>query len=236
MWFGYHPEIIEKYPEINAAVIWVNSIDNVASHPEVEDLLADSEEVVRSRCPDRASISQQEPIKAWRDAYSRMGLKPNRYPCATEQLMRRVVDGNTVPRISALVDLGNAAALRFMPTVAPFDLARISEFCEVRPATGSEYFWPINGERPDEILAGEVIFADASADVISRRWAWRQSDKGKITPRTSELFFVAEAMHVSGNDLVREAGHFLASHLQHLLNAQLRVDYLDKSQPRSDRW
>jgi DNA/RNA-binding domain of Phe-tRNA-synthetase-like protein len=123
MWFGYHPDIIERFPEIAAAVLWVDSFENVRSVPEVDALLDESEQSVREKCPERAAISQHAPIAAWREAYSRMGLKPNRYPCATEQLMRRLVDGQSIPRIAALVDLGNSAALRYMITVAPFDVA-----------------------------------------------------------------------------------------------------------------
>ncbi len=235
MWFGYHPAIVREFPEIAAAVIWVDSFDNIAEHPEIENQLVHAESMVRERCAERADIARQNPIAAWREAYSRMGLKPNRYPCATEQLMRRVVDGNSMPRISALVDLGNAAALRYMITVAPFDTARIEGYCQVQYAAGNERFWPINGDSPDEIPEGEVIFADETPDVISRRWAWRQSDKGKITPDTSQLVVVAEAMHREGGETVREAGEFLLTHLGNHLNAEARLDILDQSTPRSIR-
>jgi DNA/RNA-binding domain of Phe-tRNA-synthetase-like protein len=235
VWFGYHHDIVEQFPEINAAVLWVDSFVNRSSHSDIDVLLAESEQLIRTRCEDRASISRQAAIHAWRDAYSRMGLKPNRYPCATEQLMRRVVDGQSVPRISALVDLGNAAALRWMVTIAPFDLARIDGYCEVRHADGSERFWPINGDHPDQIPPGEVIFADTTPDVISRRWAWRQSDKGKVTSETSELLFVVEAMHLDGERDTSEAAAFLAAHLRELLGAQVAIDSLNRCLPRGER-
>jgi DNA/RNA-binding domain of Phe-tRNA-synthetase-like protein len=235
VWFGYHPEIIARFPEISAAVLWVDSFENSPSSQGIDRELIESERVTRERCPDRAAISRQQPIAAWREAYSRMGLKPNRYPCATEQLMRRVVDGQSIPRISAIVDLGNAAALRYMVTVAPFDLARIVDGCEVRHASGAERFQPINSEDYDEIPEGEVIFADKTPDVISRRWAWRQSDKGKVTPETSQLVLVAEAMHDGGPETVRETGTFLRDLLREHLNANVRLALLGQRHPRSDR-
>ncbi len=235
MWFGYHPEIVERFPEINAAVVWVDSFQNLAEHPEIESSLAESVRLIAEHCPDRSAIARQPSIAAWREAYSRMGLKPNRYPCATEQLMRRIVDEKPMPRISALVDLGNAAALRHMIPVAPFDLARVEGFCEVRYATGEERFWPINAAEPDEIPAGEVIFADDTPDLISRRWAWRQSDKGKITPGTRQLVIVAEAMHKGGAQTVREAGEYLVTCLQSHLDADASVEFIDAWNPRSYR-
>jgi DNA/RNA-binding domain of Phe-tRNA-synthetase-like protein len=234
MWFGYHPDVLEQFPGITAAVIWVDSFQNLPECDEVDGLLASSEGLIRERCPDRSSIAQQAPIAAWREAYSRMGLKPNRYPCATEQLMRRIVDDKPMPRISALVDLCNAAALRSMIPVAPFDLARVSEFCEVRYASGTEKFWPINAAEPDDIPEGEVIFADNSPELISRRWAWRQSNKGKITPETEKLVIVAEAMHADGSLAVQTTGEFLSEHLRDLLGARIRVEYLDHNHPRSE--
>jgi DNA/RNA-binding domain of Phe-tRNA-synthetase-like protein len=234
MWFGYHPEIVEKYPEIAAAVLWVDSFENVKHVPEIDGLLSESERLIRESCPERAAIAQQPSIAGWRDVYSRMVLKPNRYPCATEQLMRRVVDGQPIPRIAAIVDLGNAAALRFMIPIAPFDLKRIEDYCEVRHATGDERFWPINSDTPDEIPEGEVIFADGSPDVISRRWAWRQSDKGKITPETGQVVIVAEAVHADAAETVRECGEFLHEYLTSLLNAEVRLDILDANTPLSD--
>ena len=229
MWFGYHPGIIEHFPEVAAGVIWVESFLGEAGSSEIDALLAGSETLVRERCPERAVIAQQPSIAAWRDAYSRMGLKPNRYPCATEQLMRRIVDGNAVPRISPLVDLGNTTALRYMITVAPFDTANIKSFCEVRYARGDQRFWPINGDTPDEIPEREVIFADESRDVISRRWAWRQSDKAKITPETRQCVIVLEAMHADAHDTVTDATDFLASQLRDQLYASLRWDVIEKT-------
>jgi DNA/RNA-binding domain of Phe-tRNA-synthetase-like protein len=235
MWFGYHEEIIERFPEIAAAVVWVESFDNVRSLSAIDALLAESEAFIRNQCPERSAISQQPTIAAWREAYSKMGLKPNRYPCATEQLMRRVVDGQPVPRISALVDLGNSAALRFMITVAPFDIDRIEGYCQVRYASGNERFWPINADAPDEIPEGEVIFADESPDVISRRWAWRQSDKGKITPDTRRVVVVAEAVNSNARAIVEQAGRFLVDGMERHLSATPHLDILDHRTPRSDR-
>jgi DNA/RNA-binding domain of Phe-tRNA-synthetase-like protein len=234
MWFGYAPEIVEQFPEIAAAVVWVDSFANVRAVPGVEAQLAESERLTRERCSERSAIAQQAPVAAWRNAYSRMGLKPNRYPCATEQLMRRLVDGQPIPRIAALVDLCNAAALRFMIPVAPFNLDRVERFCEVRYAAGGERFWPINASEPDIIPEGEVIFADASPEVISRRWAWRQSDKGKITPETRRVVIVAEAMHDGGRDTAREIGRFLESGIRNLLDGEARVDIVDATVARSE--
>jgi DNA/RNA-binding domain of Phe-tRNA-synthetase-like protein len=233
MWFGYSPKILEQFPEIVAAVIWVERFTNIRADDRVESLLAASEDLVRERCRERADIARQEPIAAWRNAYSKMGLKPNRYPCATEQLMRRLVDGQPLPRIAALVDLCNAAALHYMIPVAPFDFDRIDGFCEVRHATGGERFWPINATEPDVIPEGEVIFADESPDVISRRWAWRQSDKAKIAPRTERVVIVAEAVHDGAVSTATGIGAFLVENVTTVLGGRAHFELAGIANARS---
>jgi DNA/RNA-binding domain of Phe-tRNA-synthetase-like protein len=233
MWFGYSPQILEQFPEIVAAVIWVEGFSNVRADDRVESLLAESEALIRERCRERSDIARQEPIAAWRNAYSKMGLKPNRYPCATEQLMRRLVEGDSLPRIAALVDLCNAAALRYMIPVAPFDLDKIDGFCEVRHATGVECFWPINATEPDIIPEGEVIFADESPDVISRRWAWRQSDKAKITPHTERVVIVAEAVHDGAVSTAADIGEYLLENITTILGGRARFELAGIANARS---
>ena len=51
-------------------------------------------------------------IAAWRAAFSAFGAKPSRYPSSAESLLARVLKGEPVPRINALVDTYNAISLR----------------------------------------------------------------------------------------------------------------------------
>ena len=136
MRFGYDAELLSRCPELVAGVIWVSGAANRTGLDQVDEHLADAEALTRDRFPTPPDIAKFESIAAWRQVYSRFGVKPNRYPCAAESLIRRVVETGSLPRISALVDLCNAASLRYAIPVAPFDLVNAQGDVIVRLATG----------------------------------------------------------------------------------------------------
>jgi DNA/RNA-binding domain of Phe-tRNA-synthetase-like protein len=234
MRFGYHPDLLNSCPELVAGVIWVDGMTNRPSSHEVDELLAAAEALTRERFPTPPEIAKHEPIGAWRQVYSRFGVKPNRYPCAAEALIRRVVETGSLPRISALVDLCIAASLRFAIPVAPFDLGNARGDWVVRLATGAERFLPINAQTPDEIPAGEVVYADDTPDVLSRRWNWRQSDRAKITLATTRLLITTEAVHSTAREAVEGVLTEL-SRLPSILGGAIQTDILDVDRPHSER-
>nr|WP_291295640.1 phenylalanine--tRNA ligase beta subunit-related protein [Elioraea sp.] len=103
-------------------------------------------------------------MQAWRRAFSRMGLKPTQYRCASEALLRRLRQEGSLPRRHPLVDLCNALSAAFAIPVAAFDVARISGDLEVRPADGTERYLTFGGEIETPIPAGQHV-SDAHPDV-----------------------------------------------------------------------
>ncbi len=235
MRFSYHGDLLGRCPELVAGVIWIEGLTNRPSSEEFDRLLEQSEALTRNRFPTTPDIARYETIAAWRQIYSRFGVKPNRYPCAAEGLIRRVVETGSLPRISALVDLCNSASLRYGIPVAPFDLDRSDGDWVVRLATGSERFLPINAETPDDIPEGEVIYADETPDVLSRRWNWRQSDKGKIALTTTNLLITTEGVHESAREAVQGVLSELMDRLPSMVSGPIQSDVLDVEHPISQR-
>jgi DNA/RNA-binding domain of Phe-tRNA-synthetase-like protein len=150
-------------------------------------------------------------IAAWRRAFSRMGLKPTQYRCASEALLRRYRTDGVLPPIHPLVDLCNAVSLAFAIPIAVFDLAGVTGDLTVRHATGTETYLTFGGttENPD---MGEVIFADDAGNAHARRWCNRQSALSAIRPTTHDVLIVSEAMHEHGDQDVTDLhGSLLAA-------------------------
>lgn len=133
-------------------------------------------------------------IKAWRRAYTMMGLKPTQYRSASEALLRRFRKSGALPKLHPLVNLCNAASLAFAVPIAVYDRAQITQDLQVREADGSEPYLAFSGdtERPD---MGEVIFADSEGRAHARRWANKQSLQSVVKPETQAVLIVAEALH-----------------------------------------
>ena len=235
MRFGYDSSILEVAPPLVAGVIWCRDIDNRTAIPAIEEMLAGAELRTREQFPEAADIARHPGIAAWREAYSKLGLTPNRYPCAAESLIRRVVTGGSIPNISPLVNLCNAVSLDHAIPVAPFDLHLAEGDVTVRLATGDEVFRPIGSDDLESIPAGEAVYADDTPEVLSRRWNWRQTGKGAIQPDSSDILITAEAVHLEGHQTVESVLAALATGIEQHFGATAQPSLLSLASPWSQR-
>ena len=113
------------------------------------------------------------------------------------------------------------------------DLDTIDEGLDVRLAEDGDTFIPFGSteeERPD---VGEAVYA-ADREIRTRRWTWRQSERGKITEETNAILFPIDGF----SDVNQEEVHKAADELVGLLHRyfgsdiQIEVGYVSKEQPR----
>lgn len=207
MSFFEHSEIMWRdFPELAAGVMVAAGITpDVAVDAQVARYAA----IAASRLTDRTESELPE-IQAWRRTFSKMGLKPTQYRCASESLLRRFRKEGQLPSLHPLVDLCNAISLAFATPIGVFDIARVDGDLVVRYATGDEDYLTFGGEH-EYPEAGEVIFADDAAQVHARRWTSRQSGRSAISDSTTTALIVAEAMHADAAADLRELMTALSS-------------------------
>jgi DNA/RNA-binding domain of Phe-tRNA-synthetase-like protein len=194
MRFGHAPEIWHGFPQLAPGVLTADGIKpDLGVQPRLGRFIAKTE----SRLAVQSEAEFPE-IQAWRRAFSRMGLKPTQYRCASEALLRRFRKEHVMPQIHPLIDLCNAISMAFAIPVAVYDVAKIADALEVRYATGSENFEAFSGEieHPER---HEVIFADAAGRAHARRWTNRQSGYSAVGDETTSVLIVAEALHESAH-------------------------------------
>ncbi|MEQ0562128.1 phenylalanine--tRNA ligase beta subunit-related protein [Amycolatopsis sp. NEAU-NG30] len=185
--FRHSGEIWSDFPQLVAGVIHAEDAHTDGEHLErywriaAERLAAGPE----SGLPE---------IQAWRQAFTRLGLKPTQYRCAAESLLRRFRKDGSLPSIHPLIDLGNAISLAFAIPVAVLDAGTLDGLLEVRYATGDEKYLAFSGET-EHPAPGEVIFADEHGHAHARRWTHRQSARSAVSPATRSVLIVAEALH-----------------------------------------
>ncbi|MEV0379708.1 phenylalanine--tRNA ligase beta subunit-related protein [Nonomuraea sp. NPDC050643] len=193
MYFQHSDDIWRDFPELVPGVLYAEGItaDVSAAAP-----IAAYTERAAARLAGVASESELPEIQAWRRTFSKMGLKPTQYRCASESLLRRFRKEGSLPGLHPLVDLCNAISIAYAIPVAVFDVSRIGRHLEVRHATGDETYVTFSGEteRPP---AQEVIFADADGRAHARRWSNRQSGHSAVRDTTAGVLIVAEALHDS---------------------------------------
>ncbi|MEV6036985.1 phenylalanine--tRNA ligase beta subunit-related protein [Nonomuraea sp. NPDC052116] len=190
MRFQHSSDIWRDFPELVPGVLVASG---VSADVSVDDQLFELGELAAERLA-TSSEGELPAIQAWRRAFSKMGLKPTQYRCASESLLRRFRKEGALPRLHPLIDLCNAVSIAYAIPVAVFDVSKISQYVEVRYAAGDETYLTFSGET-EHPPPGEVIFADAEGRAHARRWTNRQSGLSAVRDTTTDVLIVAEALH-----------------------------------------
>lgn len=203
MFFGHAADVFRDFPDLRVGAIAINGIAGYPEDPgEVASVAAPFLERAKARL---ATMQEGEfpEIQAWRRAFSRLGLKPTQYRCASEALLRRLRQEGTLPSIHPMVDLCNAVSAAHAIPIAALDADRIGKNLEVRYASGEERYLAFNGEteHPEK---GEIAFVDDTGRAHARRWTNRQSLHSAMRPETDTVLIVCEALHgTAGEDMAR---------------------------------
>ncbi|MFJ2738659.1 B3/4 domain-containing protein [Streptomyces sp. NPDC087440] len=194
MRFRHADTIWSAHPELGAGALYASGVGPAADlGPRVAEYTG--------RARDRLAEStegQFPEVLAWRRTFTRVGLKPTQYRCASESLLRRLRKEGSLPRIHPVVDLCNALSVAYGIPVAALDADRITgPLLEVRPAHGDELYTTFGGDT-EHPAPGEVTFVDSGGRAHARRWTNRQSGHSAVGPGTTRILVVTEAMHEGG--------------------------------------
>jgi DNA/RNA-binding domain of Phe-tRNA-synthetase-like protein len=226
--FQHSAQIWSDFPELVPGVLFADGLRREV--PPVAPRTARFTATASDRLAGRSEAELPE-IQAWRRAFSRMGLKPTQYRCASESLLRRFRKEGSLPDLHPLVDLCNAISLAYAIPVAVFDVSRITGGIEVRYADGDEEYLTFSGET-EHPASHEVIFADAARRVHARRWTNRQSGWSAMRDSTDATLIVAEALHDSAASDIRDLTEDLAAELEAVWSITPATAVLTPSSPR----
>ncbi|MEO8021351.1 phenylalanine--tRNA ligase beta subunit-related protein [Polaromonas sp.] len=231
MFFRHSPAIWADYPELVPGVLVASGI---TANADVSAQVARFNAIAASRLATSAEGELPE-VQAWRRTFSKMGLKPTQYRCASESLLRRFRKEGALPPLHPLVDLCNAVSIAFAIPIAVFDVAHLAQQLEVRYATGAESYLTFSGET-EHPEPHEVIFADATQPPAAhaRRWTNRQSGLSAVSATTHSVLIVAEAQHATAADDVRRLVSTLAAELTVAWPAAPVTAVLSSSAPQFD--
>ena len=229
MFFRHSNEMWSEFPELVPGVLFA---EGITSTVDVGDRIAGYHAIAADRLMQGPEGEMAE-VQAWRRSFSKMGLKPTQYRCASEALLRRFRQEGSLPRLHPLVDLCNAISIAFAIPIAVFDLAKISGDLEVRHASGSESYLTFSGET-EHPEAREVIFADGAGQAHARRWTNRQSGLSAVRNDTHSVLIIAEALHESAGSDVATLMNAIAAELTALWSVEAKRAILSPSSPRFD--
>lgn len=136
-------------------------------------------------------LAEDPHIAPWREAYRAFGA-PKGVRSSIESLLRRVRKGKPIPSINPLVDIYNAVSLEYRLPCGGEDLDALQGSLELARARGDEPFVPLGEKENDPPAPGEVIYRD-EAGAVCRCWNWREAERTRLTPETTDAVLVAES-------------------------------------------
>jgi DNA/RNA-binding domain of Phe-tRNA-synthetase-like protein len=228
----YHiaPEVFERFPGYARGVVVAHEVTNGPSPEPLTLLLREAEASVRRRVT-LAGLTEHPHIKAWREAYRRFGAKPSEHRSSIEALARRALRGESLPSISALVDIGTVVSLRHFLPVGGHAIDVLTADIALRCATGNETFVPFGSDRPERPLPGEVVFVEGDT-VLTRRWTWRQANHTLTLHETRAIEINADGLPPTPASAVDDACAYLEALVRRFCGGRIRREVLSQEHPR----
>ena len=225
MKFIVEKEIFEKLSNACFGVVMAKGIDNSKAYPEIEQLLDESIAAAAQRFEGK-KVKEEPDILPYREAFRALDINPNKYLCSIEALFTRIAKGKGMPHINPVVDLGNAVSLKYTLPMGAHDLGGSSEDICIRLAQPGDTFLPFGGEAEETPDSGEVVYA-VGHQVRTRRWTWRQSEHGKITPESTDIFFPIDGFTDFNREQVLAARDELQALVKRIFGCEAAVGFVD---------
>lgn len=145
----------ELFPQAAVGVVVVKGMKPAAQIPQ-EDVdaiaaLLDRANIDAERHLTSDTISENAPVKAWREAYRLFKTKKGAR-CSIENLLKRVLKGKPVGHITPAVDIYNTVSLTYALPVGGEDLHAIEGDLRLAVTDGGDAFLPLGEEADDPTL------------------------------------------------------------------------------------
>ena len=153
--------------------------------------------------------------------------------CSIEALLTRIAKGKGFPHINAAVNLGNAVSIKHRLPMGAHDLDTIEDGLDVRLAEEGDTFIPFGSTEEEVPDVGEAVYA-CGHEIRTRRWTWRQSERGKITENTKAILFPIDGFSDVNAAEVQAAADELVALLKKYFGEGLEIETgtVTKEQPR----
>jgi DNA/RNA-binding domain of Phe-tRNA-synthetase-like protein len=144
-------EIKIQLPGVKLGTLEADGIQVAPASPELAQLMA---EVCERKRQDftLGSLAEEKSVREVRAMFRGWGMDPSKYRPSSEALLRRVVQGKGLYRVSNIVDLGNLGSVESGWPFGCYDRSRIQPPIEFRHGISGENYegigkqtWHLNG-------------------------------------------------------------------------------------------
>ncbi len=207
----FSTDVLNAFPGICVAEGDIRSVRIARDHPGLEALKREVIGEIRSRFT-LEQVKDEPLFRAYRDFFWSVGVDPTKTRPASEALVRRILSGGNLPKISTAVDAYNLASVRSGIPIAAFDADTLDGDLTMRFAVDGELFLGIGMEKPVVLMKNMVIVTDS--DQIIAMYPYRDSDATKVTPGTRNIRIITCGVPKVEREKVIEAFEICARYLE----------------------
>lgn len=222
MKFLVSDDVFEEIPNVCFGVVVARGIDTSSDFKGLEDAIKKLEDKYTGK-----KAKELDEIIPYRDTFKKLGYNPNKFMPSIEALATRVLKQKGLPSILPVVDAYNTISLKYLLPIGGHDINTAKGDIEVRFSNSLDSFTPFGSEDNEDIGEGELVYAVGN-EIKTRRWIWRQGELGKITTKSTDIFFPIDGFEGTNDTAVKEAAQELARLLQSTFSCSVSTGYINK--------
>ncbi|HFI0586132.1 TPA: B3/4 domain-containing protein [Streptococcus suis] len=227
--FVVDPSFWSLFPDAKIGVLLLKGYKTPSESPEdLVKLLEESNEIAQKFLTED-TFSENEVIQTYRQAYQKFKTKKGARS-SIEALLKRSASDRPVSTISPLVDIYNAASLRFGLPCGAEDIDTFVGDLHLTVTEGGDEFYLIGDEVNQPTLPGEVCYKDDKG-AVCRCFNWRDGERTMITDETKNAFLVMELVNSDRVEDLENALDFISQHAEKFLGVVPEKYLLDRDTP-----
>jgi len=217
---NWNTQVVAKFPKLS---ICIGAINGVQVEKE-NDLIQRLKKTVYTETKDKYNIEtlkDNPTVRAYRDFYWKLDIDPTKTRPSGEALLRRVLHGDELPRISTVVDAYNLASTKTIIPISGFDKDRLNPPFQVRFAKNGETFIGIGMSKPMTLTDKMLVLTDEKQVLCI--YPHRDSDYTKITERTRDVIIVGYGAPEITEEQLKEVVEITLSYIKQVAGGETEI-------------
>ncbi|HEM6145264.1 TPA: B3/4 domain-containing protein [Streptococcus suis] len=217
------------FPDAKIGVLLLKDYKTPSESPEDLVKLLEESNGIAQKFLTEDTFSENEVIQTYRQAYQKFKTKKGARS-SIEALLKRSASDRPVSTISPLVDIYNAASLRFGLPCGAEDIDTFVGNLQLTVTEGGDEFYLIGDENNNPTLPGEVCYKDDKG-AVCRCFNWRDGERTMITDETKNAFLVMELVNSDRVEDLENALDFISQYAEKFLGVVPEKYLLDRDTP-----
>jgi len=225
----WNTKVSEQFPELAICVGIINNVQIEKENERIKKLKQAVYAEVRGKY-DTETLRDNKTVRAYRDFYWKLGIDPTKIRPSGEALLRRVLHGDELPRISNVVDAYNLASMKTIIPISGFDKDHVSLPFNVRFAENDETFIGIGMRKPTTLSDKMLVLADQTRVLCI--YPHRDSDYTKISENTRNVLIVGYGAIGINEEQLTDAVKTTLEYVKLVSNGEIEMIKVFSSKPK----